>query len=31
MIGYREKIGQLKGVWKDNVLMERRSQIVGID
>lgn len=31
MIGYREKIGRLKGVWKDNVLMERRSQVVGID
>ena len=31
MIGYREKIGNLKGVWKDNVLMERRSRVVGID
>lgn len=30
MIGYREKIGQQDGVWKDNVLMERRSQVVGI-
>lgn len=29
-IGYREKIGQLHGIWKDNVLMERRSQVVGI-
>ena len=28
-IGYREKIGQLNGVWKDNVLMERRSRVVG--
>ena len=28
-IGYREKIGQLNGVWKDNVLMERRSIVVG--
>lgn len=28
-IGYREKIGQLKGVWKDNVLMEKRSRTVG--
>jgi phosphinothricin acetyltransferase len=28
-IGYREKIGQLKGVWKDNVLLERRSKVVG--
>ncbi len=31
MIGFREKIGKLKGVWKDNALMERRSQVVGID
>ncbi|SRX74507.1 Putative phosphinothricin acetyltransferase YwnH [Aequorivita antarctica] len=29
-IGYKERVGQLKGVWKDNVLMERRSKIVGI-
>ncbi|MEM1124464.1 MAG: N-acetyltransferase family protein [Bacteroidota bacterium] len=31
MIGYREKIGKLHGVWKDNVLMERRSSVVGTD
>ena len=31
MIGYREKIGKLNGIWKDNVLMERRSQVVGVD
>lgn len=29
-IGYREKIGQLDGVWKDNILMERRSKKVGL-
>ncbi len=29
-IGYKERVGQLKGVWKDNVLLERRSKIVGI-
>lgn len=29
MIGYREKIGCQNGVWKDNVLMERRSTVVG--
>ncbi|HET8963061.1 MAG TPA: GNAT family N-acetyltransferase, partial [Chitinophagales bacterium] len=29
-IGFREKIGQLNGVWKDSVIMERRSQIVGV-
>lgn len=31
IIGYREKIGKLNGVWKDNLLMERRSKVVGID
>ena len=29
-IGYREKIGQLNGEWKDNILMERRSKKIGI-
>jgi len=29
-IGYREKIGQLKGVWRNTLLLERRSQTVGI-
>ena len=28
-IGYREKVGQLHGVWKDNLLFERRSKKVG--
>ena len=28
-IGYRERIGCLNGVWKDNVLYERRSHRVG--
>jgi L-amino acid N-acyltransferase YncA len=31
IIGFREKIGQLDGVWKDNVLMERRSKKVGLN
>jgi len=31
IIGYRERIGKLNGVWKDNIIMERRSKIVGID
>jgi L-amino acid N-acyltransferase YncA len=30
IMGYREKIGQLDGVWKDNILMERRSKKVGL-
>ena len=29
-IGYRERIGQLQGVWKDNILMERRSRKTGL-
>ncbi len=29
-IGYREKVGQKNAVWKDNIMMERRSKIVGI-
>lgn len=28
-VGIRERIGQLHGVWKDVVLLERRSAIVG--
>lgn len=31
VIGYREKIGKLNGVWKDSVIMERRSTIVGTE
>jgi phosphinothricin acetyltransferase len=30
VIGYREKVGVLDGKWKDNILMERRSKIVGV-
>jgi len=29
-IGYREKIGKKNGTWKDNVIMERRSKVVGV-
>ncbi|HUS02548.1 MAG TPA: GNAT family N-acetyltransferase [Chitinophagaceae bacterium] len=28
-VGYREKIGQMNGVWRDTILMERRSNVVG--
>lgn len=28
IIGYREKIGKKEDVWKDNIIMERRSKIV---
>jgi L-amino acid N-acyltransferase YncA len=30
-LGYRERIGRRDGVWKDNLLFERRSQLVGTD
>ncbi|MEO6166103.1 MAG: N-acetyltransferase family protein [Chitinophagales bacterium] len=29
--GYREKIGKMNGHWRDTILLERRSRIVGID
>lgn len=31
LIGCREKVGKLDGVWKDNLIFERRSTTVGID
>lgn len=30
-IGYRERIGKMKGIWRDTVLLERRSKLIGID
>ncbi|MGB5370861.1 MAG: N-acetyltransferase family protein [Flavobacteriaceae bacterium] len=30
-IGKRERVGNLDGVWKDNLLFERRSETVGIE
>ncbi len=29
IVGYREKIGQMDGIWRDTLLLERRSKIVG--
>ncbi len=29
LLGIREKIGQLNGIWHDNLIYERRSKIVG--
>jgi len=29
-VGLREKLGQLHGVWKDVLLLERRSRAVGV-
>jgi phosphinothricin acetyltransferase len=31
LLGRREKVGRYKGVWKDNVVYERRSKVVGIN
>jgi len=30
-VGHRERIGKLKGVWRDTMLLERRSDTAGID
>jgi L-amino acid N-acyltransferase YncA len=29
-VGYRERVSQLRGVWRDTVFMERRSKVVGV-
>ena len=29
LVGRRERIGQLRGVWHDTLLLERRSAVVG--
>ena len=31
ILGTREKIGKMDNVWRDTVMLERRSQIVGIE
>ncbi|PTX42969.1 phosphinothricin acetyltransferase [Christiangramia gaetbulicola] len=31
LLGRREKIAQLDGIWRDTLIFERRSKIVGID
>jgi phosphinothricin acetyltransferase len=30
-VGRRERIGKMDGVWRDTVLLERRSSVVGLD
>ncbi|WP_462237559.1 N-acetyltransferase family protein [Ferruginibacter sp.] len=30
-VGYRERIGKMKGKWRDTILLERRSKKTGID
>ena len=29
--GFREKIGKMNGVWRDTLLLEKRSKIIGIN
>lgn len=29
-VGYRERLGQMNGLWRDVVLLERRSRVVGV-
>jgi phosphinothricin acetyltransferase len=31
VVGRRERIAQLQGIWRDTLLTERRSSVVGID
>jgi len=31
IVGRRERLGQLRGVWKDVLLLERRSDRIGVD
>ena len=30
-MGYREKIGKMEGVWRDTIILERRSKTIGIE
>jgi L-amino acid N-acyltransferase YncA len=30
-VGRRERIGKMKGVWRDTILLERRSKTAGVD
>lgn len=29
-VGYKERVGQMNGVWRDVILMERRSKVAGV-
>jgi L-amino acid N-acyltransferase YncA len=31
IIGYPEKVGHLKGIWLDNIILERRSKITSVN
>jgi L-amino acid N-acyltransferase YncA len=30
-VGFREKIGKMNGIWRDTILLERRSKIAGTE
>jgi len=30
-VGRRERIGKLQGAWRDTLLLERRSQLIGVE
>ncbi len=30
-VGQRERVSQLNGVWRNTMILERRSKVVGID
>lgn len=30
-VGRRERVGKMHGVWRDTLLLERRSKVVGVD
>jgi len=31
MVGYQQRLGQMNGRWRDVVLLERRSEVVGLE
>ena len=31
IMGTRERIGKMQGVWRDTVMLERRSNLIGVD
>jgi phosphinothricin acetyltransferase len=31
VVGRRERIGQREGVWRDTIILERRSRVIGAD
>lgn len=31
LVGFRERVGKLKGVWRNTLLFERRSNVAGIE